>query len=171
MKYFSLVCLLFFSQFIHAGMELDPKLKVFEPYLGTWEATFAMADGQADLVDVSSWERALNGTAIRTKHSINEGVYGGESFIFWDKDSEQLVFYYFTTAGFFTQGQLEISEDGSFVAYEDVSGSEEGITQVKSTSTFVDGKFVVATSYLKEGQWTKPEQRTYTRSNKSVIFK
>jgi hypothetical protein len=64
---------------------LAKELQVFEPYLGTWQADFAVKQGQPAMQDVSKWERALNGTAIRTLHSINEGMYGGESLIFWDK--------------------------------------------------------------------------------------
>ncbi|WP_462159670.1 hypothetical protein [Pseudoalteromonas sp. GB56] len=171
MKYILTLSFLVVSCFSYATSSLDPKLAVFEPYLGTWEASFSMAKGQPPMTDISMWERALNGKAIRTKHSINNGVYGGESFIFWDKEKEQMVFYYFTTADFFTQGTLEITEDGSFIAYEDVTGSSEGITQVKSTSSFKDGQFTVTTQYLKKGEWTKPEQRVYSRSDKEVIFK
>ena len=65
-----------------ADQQLDDKLKVFEPYLGTWQSDFNVAAGKPAVQDVSSWQRALNGTAIKTIHSINEGEYGGESMIF-----------------------------------------------------------------------------------------
>ena len=120
---------------------------------------------------MSKWGRALNGTAIRTLHSINDGMYGGESLIFWDKTKNSLVFYYFTTAGFYTQGTMEVLPSGAFVAYEDVTGSKDGITKVKPTSQFVDGEFKVSTQYLKNGEWTVPESRSYKRSDKLVKFK
>lgn len=150
---------------------LAKELKVFEPYLGTWQANFAVQEGQAPVLDVSKWERALNGTTVRTLHSINDGMYGGESLIFFDKSKNSIVFYYFTTAGFYTQGYMEMISDNSFVAYEDVTGNKDGITKVKSTSTLNGDSMEVATSYLKQGTWTKPEKRVYTRSNKDVIFK
>ena len=121
--------------------------------------------------DVSHWERALNGTAVRTLHSINDGVYGGESLIFWDNSKQSLVFYYFTTAGFYTQGTMEMVNDHEFIAYEAVTGNADGITQVKSTSSVSAEQIKVSTQYLKNGQWTNPEVRIYTRSTKAVKFK
>lgn len=151
--------------------ELDPHLSLFEHFLGTWEATFEMVDENPTVVDVTTWERALNGKAIRTLHSINDGMYGGESLIFWDKEQQKLVFYYFTTANFFTRGHIEVVNEKSFIAYEDVSGSDDGIAAVKSTSTLTDEGIIVATSYLKGGEWTNTESRTYKPSTKSVIFR
>lgn len=150
---------------------LDPKLALFANYLGTWQSNFTVAKGQPPVSDVSKWERALNGKAIRTLHSINQGEYGGESLIFFDKEKNSLVFYYFTTAGFYTQGRIEIINEKQFVAYEDVSGNEGGITKVKSTSDLQEGKLKVSTSYLKNGQWTEPELRIYTKSEQAVVFK
>ncbi|CAM4253303.1 hypothetical protein [Pseudoalteromonas ostreae] len=161
-----------FTAAIHAeSTDLAPELEVFQPYLGTWQANFYIADNKTEIQDVGHWERALNGKAIRTTHSINEGEYGGESMIFWDSKKKLLVFYYFTTAGFYTQGTMKVLSPTQFVAYETVTGSKEGITKVKSSSDFKDNQFVVSTSYLKKGEWTKPEKRIYTRSNKQVIFK
>ncbi|WP_417714864.1 hypothetical protein [Pseudoalteromonas obscura] len=155
---------------IWAG-ELASELKVFKPYLGTWQASFSMSADAPAVQDVSRWERALNGTAIRTLHSINSGDYGGESLIFWDKQKQSLVFYYFTTAGFYTSGRIEVINKYEFAAYEQVVGNQNGITEVKSTSRYKDGKFTVATQYFKQGKWTQPETRTYRPSDKSVVFK
>jgi hypothetical protein len=66
---------------------------------------------------------------------------------------------------------MKVLSPTQFVAYEDVTGSKDGITKVKSTSDLKDEKFIVSTSYLKKGEWTKPESRTYTRSTKAVKFK
>ncbi|MCL1143731.1 hypothetical protein [Shewanella gaetbuli] len=150
---------------------INPKLAVFAPYLGTWEADFAVPEGKSPMKDVSLWERALNGNAIRTLHSINDGMYGGESLIFFDNKKQQLVFYYFTTAEFFTQGTIEVIDDNTFVAYEEVSGNDDGITKVKSTSTLLGNEMSISTSYFKKGQWTTPEKRTYKPSKLAVKFK
>ncbi|CCQ11309.1 putative orphan protein; putative secreted protein [Pseudoalteromonas luteoviolacea B = ATCC 29581] len=158
------------SQFAYANQSLAPELKVFEAYLGTWQSDFPISEGQTPVQDVTIWERALNGTTVRTLHSINNGMYGGESLIFWDKAKQQLVFYYFTTAGFYTQGYMEMLNDKEFVAYEAVTGNQDGITQVRSTSTLDGDSITVKTQYLKNGEWTMPEQRVYTRSDKQVIF-
>jgi len=165
------LCVFTFSYADENNLTLNKQLAVFHPFLGTWQANFEVAQGEKPIQDVGKWERALNGKAIRTAHSINEGEYGGESMIFYDSKKELLVFYYFTTAGFYTKGTLKVLSPTQFVAYEDVTGSKEGITKVKSMSELKDEKFIVSTSYLKKGEWTKPEQRIYIRSTKTVKFK
>ncbi|BED90860.1 hypothetical protein PspMM1_33280 [Pseudoalteromonas sp. MM1] len=169
---FLVLCLYTFNSYAtDTPANLDKELAVFKPYLGTWQADFKVPEGAKPVQDVGRWERALNGKAIHTTHSINEGEYGGESMIFYDSKKDSLVFYYFTTAGFYTKGTMKVLSPTQFVAYEEVTGSKEGITKVRSTSELKNDKFVVSTSYLKKGEWTKPEQRTYTRSTKTVKFK
>ncbi|MEJ2911826.1 hypothetical protein [Pseudoalteromonas sp. C12FD-1] len=169
---FLVLCLYTFNSYAtDTPTNLDKELAVFKPYLGTWQADFKVPEGAKPVQDVGRWERALNGKAIHTTHSINEGEYGGESMIFYDSKKDSLVFYYFTTAGFYTKGTMKVLSPTQFVAYEEVTGSKEGITKVRSTSELKNDKFVVSTSYLKKGEWTKPEQRTYTRSTKTVKFK
>lgn len=149
------------------------ELAFFQPYLGTWYAVFEEKDGKPVVADVSKWERVLNGKALKTTHSINDGAYGGESIIYWDKKAQKYVFYYFTTADFMTVGEIEVLSDNSFVAYEDVDGESamsKGITKVRSISTLSADKITVETSYLKNGEWTQPESRSYTRSDKQVKF-
>ena len=169
-KAYLAMALLLLSSSVWAKLPLNDELKVFSRYLGTWEAEFPATEGKPAMVDVSQWQRALNGTAVRTLHSINDGMYGGESLIFWDNSKESLVFYYFTTAGFYTQGTMEAISDTEFVAYEDVNNNKDGITKVKSTSRFASGQFTVTTQYLKNGEWTKPQARVYQRSDKAVKF-
>ena len=68
---------------------------------------------------------------------------------------------------------MEFVSDSEFVAYEEVSGESsmsQGISKVKSTSKLMGDKMTVATSYLKNGKWTTPEVREYTRTIKDVIF-
>jgi hypothetical protein len=169
---FLALCLCTFNtQANENNLSLDKKLEIFKPYIGTWQANFKVPKGAEPMQDISRWERALNGRAISTKHSINEGEYGGESMIFYDSKKESLVFYYFTSAGFYTKGTMKVLSSTQFVAYEEVTGSKEGITKVKSTSEIKDDQFTILTSYLKKGEWTKPEARTYTRSTKPVKFK
>ena len=64
---------------------LDPNLEPLRPFLGkTWKGEFKNSTPDKPVVDVMQWERALNGKAVRVLHSINDGEYGGESFIVWD---------------------------------------------------------------------------------------
>ncbi len=60
------------------------------------------------------------------------------------------MFYYFTTADFFTHGTIEVIINNSFVAYEDVSDNTEGITQIKSTYSIMGHEMRVLTSYIKK---------------------
>ena len=84
---------------------LNEQLEFFRPFLGN---TYVGVNNQNDrqITDVSRFERALNGQAIRNLHSLNNGEYGGETLIFWSEDEQSLVYYYFTTAGFFTTPPL-----------------------------------------------------------------
>ena len=163
-------CIVFTTTVNAQPADLAKELSAFKPYLGTWQANFTVPEGAKPKQDISKWQRALNGKAIRTIHSINEGEYGGESMIFYDSKKDSLVFYYFTTAGFYTKGTMKILSPTQFVAYEEVTGNKEGITKVKSTSEIKGDEFIVSTSYLKKGEWTKPATRTYTRSNHQVKF-
>ena len=113
---------------------MNPRFEPLRPLLGkTWKGVFPGSTAAKPVVDVSRFELALNGQAVRILHSINGGDYGGESLIVWDKAKDSLVFYYFTTAGFYTTGTLK-AEAGGFVAHEPVTGDADGITEVKSTS-------------------------------------
>ncbi len=151
----------------------DNELQKFENYLGGWSAEFSVRAGEPPVKDVTLFEKVLNGKALRTTHSVNNGAYGGESYVLWNAKASRLEFYYFTTANFFTTGWMEFTGPNTFVAYENVTGESKtssGITQVKSTSELGGDKMTVSTSYLKNGEWTPAEKRQYTRTNKPVIF-
>jgi hypothetical protein len=76
---------------------------------------------------------------------------------------ESLVFYYFTTADFYTHGTVSV-EDGRFVSHEQVVGNPEGITEVRSTTRLLpDGRLQSKAEYLKHGEWvpTQVPSRRY----------
>lgn len=153
--------------------DLAEPLKPFKPYLGkTWKGTFANSTPEKPVIDISHWERALNGQAIRTLHSINNGEYGGESIIFWDKEKQSLVYYYFTTAGFFTTGTMKF-ENNKMIAHEYVKGEAGGTTEVQSTAEIMpDGKLITKAQYLKNGKWERGHEATYVEdASAEVIFK
>lgn len=148
---------------------LEPRLSRLEPFLGTWESEFKMGDRL--VTDVSHWERALNGTAVRNLHSLGEGIYGGETLLFFDETRDTIVFYYFTTAGFHTQGTMALDSEGRWITLEDVVGNDDGITQVRSKSQLEGGVLSISTQYFKSGVWTDPEFRRYRRSDRKVVFR
>jgi len=69
----------------------------------------------------------------------------------WDAEKEGLVSWYFTTAGFYTQAAIHF-EDGNLISVEDVTGNENGITQVKAIVEFLpNGDLVIGGFGFREG--------------------
>src|SRR5947207_13891276 len=81
-----------------AGSEkpsLNPHLQPLQPLLGkTWKGAFKDSKPEKPVVDVSHWERVLNGQAVRSLHSINQGIYGGETLFIWDEKKQTVAYYY-----------------------------------------------------------------------------
>src|SRR4051812_4302440 len=73
-------------------------LEPLRPLLGkTWKGTFTGSKPEKPVTDIMQWERALNGRAVRSLHSINDGDYGGETIFMWDEKEQKLAYHYFTT--------------------------------------------------------------------------
>jgi hypothetical protein len=138
----------------------------------TWRGEFAGSTPGKPAVDVARWELALNGQAVRILHSLNDGEYGGETLIVWDKDAEALVFYYFTTEGFYTTGGIEF-QGGDFLTREAVTGSDEGITEVEATHKLLpDGRLHVTSRHFKMGAWVPGHEVYYAEApDAEVRFK
>jgi hypothetical protein len=142
---------------------LEAHLEPLRPLLDkTWKGEFKSSTAEKPIVDVSRWERALNGNAVRMVHSINDGVYGGESLFLWDEQKQTIAYYYFTTAGFRTVGTLTI-KDGKFMTSETIQGNaDSGITEVRGTCELLpEGGFHVKSEHLKNGQWSPGHEVTY----------
>jgi hypothetical protein len=152
---------------------LNAHLEPLRPLLGkTWKGVFKDSKSDKPTVDVARWERTLNGQAVRLLHSINDGVYGGETVFIWDEKKQVVAYYYFTTAGFMTTGTME-AKDGKILTREEVQGQAGGVTAVRSTSEIQpDGKFHVKSEHLKNGQWAPGHEVTYEQdSSVQVVFK
>lgn len=130
--------------------ELDSNLEPLRPFLGrTWRGAFKDSTPDKPVIDIAVWERALNGKAVRIIHSINDGLYGGESIIHWDVARKTLAYHYFTTAGFHTTGTMTCA-DKTITAMEKVIGNTNGITEVRSTYHLQpDGTLLNKSEYLK----------------------
>lgn len=149
---------------------LDEHLEPFRQFLGkTWRGEFKESTPEKPMVDVARWERALNGKAIRMMHSVNDGSYGGESILRWDAEKKQIVYFYFTTAGFMTSGTMSIA-DGKITATEKVSGSAK-IAEVRSISEIrADGTMLSKAEYLdKDGKVTGGREVTYREDAKAEV--
>ena len=154
-------------------VELEPHLLPFKPLVGkTWRGVFPNSKPDKPVVDVSRFEVALNGQAVRSLHSINDGQYGGESLMVWDKEKQAVVFYYFTTGGFYTTGTIQ-AEDGGFVSHEIVKGDADGVTEVKAAFRVLpDGRLHVHSEYLKQGKWVEGRDVHYVEApDAKVKFK
>jgi len=149
---------------------LDEHLEPFRSFLGkTWRGEFKNSKPEKPTIDVARWERALNGKAIRVLHSVNDGAYGGESIIRWDKDAKQLVYFYFTTAGFMTSGTMTVA-DGKVVAHEKVTGDANGVTEVRSTTELrPDGTMLTKAEYLKNGKPVSDREVLYKEDPKAEV--
>jgi hypothetical protein len=153
-----------------AAAEPNPRFEPLKPLLGkTWRSQPSTPPGGKTVVDVQRWELALNGQAVRVLHSINDGEYGGESLIVWDQDQQSLVYFYFTTAGFYTAGKA-LSEGGALVTSEVVKGDADGITEVRGTTRVLpDGRMHVKTQYLKAGKWQDARDVHYVEDREAQV--
>lgn len=141
-------------------LPLDPHLESLRPWLGkVWKGE--LKGGEKSMIDVSRWERALNGKAVRILHSVNDGIYGGESIVMWDEVKKTIVYHYFTTAGFTTHGTMTF-KDGVLHTREMVSGQANDVTEVRGqTRRQPDGGFKIKTEYLKNGKWVPGRESVY----------
>jgi hypothetical protein len=150
--------------------DMNEHLAPLAPLLGkTWRGTVSPPGAAKPSVDVSRFELALNGQAVRNRHSIDDGAYGGETFIVWEEEKQSLVYYYFTTAGFYTTGTLRV-EDGAIVSHEVVKGAAGGVAEVKAESRLLpDGRLHVKSRYLKNGQWVDGRETYYVEDPQAVV--
>ena len=147
-----------------AEPQLDEHLAAFAPLVGkTWRGEFKNSTKEKPMFDVARWDVILKGKAIRSTHSVNDGIYGGETIIMWDPEKKTLAAFYFTTAGFFTESTFEL-KDGKLLSREKVRGNQQGITEVEAVSEVTEGKLHVKSRYLKNGQWSDGHEITYAEA-------
>ena len=136
----------------------------------TWKGVSPDSDEEEKMVDISRWEVILQGQAVRVTHCVNRGEYGGETTIMWDEQKQQIVTYYFTTAGFYSEGSLRF-EEGKIFSHEYIHGNLKGITQVKSlTNILSDGRLHVRSEYLKDGNWIGGHEFYYKEAPEEEVM-
>lgn len=172
MKLLCLIAALFSFASFAAEPVLHPELEIFRPFLNShWEGDLTEPGKEKKMIDRSVWSRALNGQAIKTVHSINDGEYGGETMIFWDQKQKKIAYYYFTTAGFYTHGTMSYNPDTQRIeALENVENNAQGITLVRSQSVLdKSGSLEVSSEYLQHGKWVKGHSALYKRVPKTEV--
>ena len=156
-----------------SSTNLAKALEPLRPFIGkTWKGQFKTSTPQKPSFDVMKWERALNGQAVRILHSINHGDYGGETIITWNPKTERLEYHYFTTAGFMTHGWMTF-EAGKIITQEEVTGNENGVTEVKATTEILpDTRLHTKSRYFQKGEWVDGHEVTYEEApGAEVVFK
>lgn len=136
----------------------------------TWRGTFKESTPEKPMIDVSHYERAMNGQAIRVLHSVNDGMYGGESLIYWDEGSKSVRYFYLTTAGFRTEGTMTLDK-GKITSVEKVEGETNGIALVRAVSELTaDGHLKVKADYLdKGGKVVGGRETDYVEDSKAIV--
>ena len=126
-------------------------------------------DGSSERApDIQQWEWALGGTAILIRHALEDGSYGGDTYVYKDAASGDLVYVYITNAGFRTEGVIQLNDDASYTAEEDVAGHPT-ITKVRSTSVINgDGSTNMSSQYFDGGEWVPGHAFTYVPTDKPL---
>mgnify|MGYP006273895237 CR=1 FL=1 len=142
--------------------KIRQELAALKPFLGkTWKGTFKSSTPEKPMHDVSRWQVALKGHAVRIVHSVNDGIYGGESLVMWNAEKKQIESFYFTNAGFYTQSVITV-EDGKMTSREKVVGNSQGITEVEAVTRLLeDGRMHVKSRYLKGTDWVDGHEIMY----------
>lgn len=157
------------------GASLHPNLEAFRPLLGqTWAGEFPPAKDGSAVTDVVRYERALNGMAVRSLHSINDGVYGGETLFRYDEAAGKVVFHYFTTQGFVTKGEIAQEANGSFRSIEMVENpaAAGGVTRVEAVFRVSADKLEVESTYFKGEESAPGHSAVYVPApERAVVFR
>ena len=148
---------------------LDENLEPLRPFLGkTWRGEFKNSTPDKPMIDIARWERALNGKAVRILHSVNDGAYGGESILLWDKQKSEIRYHYFTTAGFQTVGSMTIASN-KITSVEKVTGNTN-VTEVRTVCELRDdGTMLNKSEYLKDGKVSGGREVLYKEDPKAEV--
>ena len=90
----------------------------------------------------------------------------------WDLKSESLQYWYFTTAGFYTEATVTF-EDKKVVSIEKVTGNQNGITKVKSIVQLLpNGEMHSKAQYFQEDKWIDGHEIYYKEDHEAkILFK
>jgi len=141
----------------------DQRRPVFGPLTDFVGKSFrGIPGGDADAkADIQKWSWALGGAAIKISHAIEDGSYGGDTYVYKDAATSDLVYVYITNAGFRTEGTITLNQDGSYTADEAVTGHPT-ITMVRSTSRLnADGSSSMTSEMLENDEWRPGQSFTY----------
>lgn len=126
----------------------------------TWRSE-AVAGAGAGPADISRWSWDLGGRVMVNRHALEDGSYGGVTYVYENGQTGSLDYVYVTSAGFHTTGSFELGEDGSWTAEEAVTGHDT-ITRVRSTGRMTaDGRMSMTSEYFAKGEWSPGRDVVY----------
>lgn len=133
----------------------------------TWRSA-PVGEGETGPADVSRWSRDLGGRVLVNRHVLEDGSYGGVTYVYENAQTGSLDYVYVTSGGFHTSGSFELGEDGSWTAEEEVTGHET-ITRVRSTGRITpDGRLTMTSEYLANGEWMPGRNVVYGQTTQAL---
>lgn len=119
--------------------------------------------------DYSEWYYDLGGSVLVNRHALEDGSYGGLTYIQSTRPDGALEYVYITSAGFRTTGTFTLNADGSWTAEEEVKGLPH-ILKVRSTGRLMeDGTLTTRSEFLgDDGQWTPGHAFTYSPTDAPI---
>lgn len=122
-------------------------------FVGNCYRATPTAESAEPKADIQFWSLALGGAAITIEHALEDGSYGGISYVYPKAEPNTFTYVYITNAGFHTQGTIIVNDDQSFTASETVNGHPT-ITEVRSISRFDEaGLTSMSSEFLDNGVW------------------
>ena len=145
---------------------LSDHLTGLKPFIGnTYKGNFINSTIENPMIDVLSFERALNGNAVKVIHSVNNGEFGGETMVMWNPEEGGLQSWYFTSAGSLTIQNVQIKKD-TFISIENVERNKNGITKVKTIIEVLHrNQIKKRTKYLMNNLWKDGSETIYNKVN------
>lgn len=133
----------------------------------TWRSA-PVGEGENGPADVSRWSRDLGGRVLVNRHVLEDGSYGGVTYVYENAQTGSLDYVYVTSSGFHTSGSFELGEDGSWTAEEEVTGHET-ITRVRSTGRITpDGQMAMTSEYFANGEWMPGRNVVYGQTTQAL---
>lgn len=126
----------------------------------TWRSE-PVAGGDPGPADISAWSWDLGGRVMVNRHALEDGSYGGVTYVYENGQTGSLDYVYVTSAGFHTTGTFELGDDGSWTAEEAVTGHDT-ITRVRSTGRVTpEGTLTMVSEYFAKGEWSPGRNVVY----------
>lgn len=116
--------------------------------------------------DYSEWSWDLGGSVLVNRHVLEDGSYGGVTYIQLSRAPGKLDYVYITSAHFRTSGTFTLTPDGGWIAEEEVKGLPH-ILKVRSTGRIhADGTMSSVSGFLgDDGVWDPGHSFTYTKTD------